>query len=92
MEVYLKTPNLPRNDIVKALLARGKARKSGGESLIAKAEQGALDPVTTDPELSWQFRLSRGAKAGSVKSGTPTAVTAREGGGCLYNLMSGSGN
>lgn len=42
MEVYLRTPDLPRNDVVKALLARGNARKAGGENLIAKAEQGAF--------------------------------------------------
>lgn len=42
LEVYLKTPNLPREDIARALLARGKARKQGGQSLLAKAEQGLI--------------------------------------------------
>jgi len=46
MEVYFRTPDLPRNDVVKALLARGNARKAGGENLIAKAEQGALFSAT----------------------------------------------
>ncbi|KAF7360763.1 hypothetical protein MVEN_00808300 [Mycena venus] len=49
MEVYLRTPDLPRNDVVKALLARGNARKAGGESLIAKAEQDFLTVLKLDP-------------------------------------------
>lgn len=42
LEVYLKTPGLPKADIARALLARGNARKSGGEALLAKAQQGML--------------------------------------------------
>ncbi|KAK7057913.1 hypothetical protein R3P38DRAFT_2843621 [Favolaschia claudopus] len=54
LEVYLRTPDLPRPSIVKALLARGNARKACGESLLAKAEQDfrtvlKLDP--TNPEV-----------------------------------------
>lgn len=45
LEVYLRTPDLPRGDVVKALLARGNARKAGGESLLAKAEQGAFHRI-----------------------------------------------
>ncbi|KAJ7049077.1 hypothetical protein C8F01DRAFT_1238960 [Mycena amicta] len=53
IEVYLRTPYLPRKDVVRALLARGSARKAGGESLIAKAEQDfravqKLDPTNRD--------------------------------------------
>src|ERR1700761_4512966 len=33
---------VPRNDVVRALLVQGNARKAGGENLIAKAEQGAF--------------------------------------------------
>ncbi|KAG5650388.1 hypothetical protein H0H81_012400 [Sphagnurus paluster] len=40
LEVYLRTPNLPKADIARALLARGNARKSGGECLLMKAQQG----------------------------------------------------
>jgi hypothetical protein len=40
LEVYLRTPDLPKMDIARALLARGNARKSGGEALLAKAQQG----------------------------------------------------
>lgn len=40
MEVYLRTPGLPREDVAKALLARGNARKMAGERLLAKAQQG----------------------------------------------------
>jgi hypothetical protein len=42
MEVYLRTPNLPKNDIARALLARGNARKRCGERLLAKAEEGTV--------------------------------------------------
>ncbi|KAJ7153420.1 hypothetical protein C8R43DRAFT_1001883 [Mycena crocata] len=49
MEVYLRTPDLPRNDVVKALLARGNARKAGGESLIAKAQQDFYAVLKLDP-------------------------------------------
>jgi hypothetical protein len=40
LEVYLKTPGLAREDITKALLARGNARKEGGEKLLDKAREG----------------------------------------------------
>ncbi|KAG6876142.1 hypothetical protein C0992_000693 [Termitomyces sp. T32_za158] len=40
LEVYLKTPNLPKEDIARALLARGNARKTGGDMLLVKAHQG----------------------------------------------------
>ena len=40
LEVYLRTPGLSNSDITRALLARGSARKRGGESLLVKAEHG----------------------------------------------------
>ncbi|KAG6855921.1 hypothetical protein H0H87_009427 [Tephrocybe sp. NHM501043] len=40
LEVYLKTPDLPKGDIARALLARGNARKAGGDRLLAMAQQG----------------------------------------------------
>ncbi len=42
MDVYLRTPGLPKEDIAKALLARGNARKVSGERLLAKAQQGTF--------------------------------------------------
>jgi hypothetical protein len=42
LDVYLRTPNLPKEDIARALLARGAARRAAGEKLMAKAKQGAL--------------------------------------------------
>ena len=44
LEVYLKTPGLSNSDVTRALLARGRARKQGGETLIAKADHGAVPP------------------------------------------------
>jgi hypothetical protein len=39
-EVYLRTPNLPKADVARALLARANARKRAGEQLICRAQQG----------------------------------------------------
>ncbi|KAF9456903.1 hypothetical protein BDZ94DRAFT_1176681 [Collybia nuda] len=49
LEVYLKTPDLPKADIAKALIARGNARKSGGEGLLAKAQQDFQAVLKLDP-------------------------------------------
>ena len=40
-DVYLRTPGLPPDDIARALLARGNARRIAGERLLARAQQGA---------------------------------------------------
>jgi hypothetical protein len=40
LDVYLKTPNLPRTKVAKALLARANARKACGDRLLAQAHQG----------------------------------------------------
>lgn len=40
LEVYLKTPNLSKADLARALLARGNARKEAGDRLLAKANLG----------------------------------------------------
>ena len=42
LEVYLKTPGLSTEDMTRALLARGNARRRGGEKLLAKAQEGAV--------------------------------------------------
>ena len=44
LEVYLRTPGLSKADVTRALLARGSARKQGGESLLAKADHGTELP------------------------------------------------
>lgn len=44
IDVYLRTPGLPKQDMAKALIARGNARKLAGERLLAKAQQGELYP------------------------------------------------
>ena len=41
IDVYLRTPGLAKEDIAKALLARGNARRMSGERLLVKAQQGA---------------------------------------------------
>lgn len=41
LEVYLKTPNLPKASVAKALLARANARKAFGDRLLAQAHQGS---------------------------------------------------
>ena len=47
LEVYLRTPGLSKSDVTRALLARGSARKQGGESLLVKAERGTVVPPST---------------------------------------------
>ncbi|PSR73013.1 hypothetical protein PHLCEN_2v11117 [Hermanssonia centrifuga] len=58
-EVYLRTPGLPKEDVARALLARGNARRLSGERLLAKAQQdfqavAKLDP--TNRELQTYLR------------------------------------
>ena len=50
LEVYLRTPGLSKSDVTRALLARGAARKQGGESLLVKAEHGTV-PSPPPPSL-----------------------------------------
>lgn len=40
LDVYLRTPDLPKHDVARALLARGNARKAAGVTLLAQAQQG----------------------------------------------------
>ena len=49
LEVYLKTPGLPQEDVTKALLARGAARRAAGERLMVKAQQGTHKNLKTTP-------------------------------------------
>lgn len=49
LEVFLKTPNLPREEVAKALLARGKARKVAGDRLLEKAHQDFQAALNLDP-------------------------------------------
>ncbi|RDB17685.1 hypothetical protein Hypma_001198 [Hypsizygus marmoreus] len=62
LEVYLRTPNLPKEDIARALLARGNARKSGGERLLAQAQQDFSTVLKLDPsnrEIQLHIRKDR---------------------------------
>ncbi|KAF8962211.1 hypothetical protein BDZ97DRAFT_1130863 [Flammula alnicola] len=49
LEVYLRTPGLSREDLARALLARGNARKQGGERLLAKAQEDYQAVLKLDP-------------------------------------------
>ncbi|KAJ8519282.1 hypothetical protein ONZ45_g3757 [Pleurotus djamor] len=49
LEVYLKTPNLSNQDVAKALVARGGARKASGERLLVKAQQDFQAAYKLDP-------------------------------------------
>jgi len=49
LDVYLRTPGLIKGDIIKALLARGNARKAAGEQLLVKAQQDLLAVARLDP-------------------------------------------
>ncbi|KAG5720769.1 hypothetical protein E4T56_gene16926 [Termitomyces sp. T112] len=62
LEVYLKSPNLPKRDIARALLARGTARKAGGDMLLAKAHQDFQAVLKLDPsnrEIQQHIRRER---------------------------------
>ncbi|KAL0065624.1 hypothetical protein AAF712_007402 [Marasmius tenuissimus] len=61
-EVYLKTPNLDKADVARALLARGNARKASGERLIAKAKLDYQAVMKLDPsnrEVQSHFRRDK---------------------------------
>ncbi|KAF9646163.1 hypothetical protein BDM02DRAFT_296674 [Thelephora ganbajun] len=49
LEVYLKTPGLPQEDVMKALLARGAARRAAAERLMVKAQQDIQALSRLDP-------------------------------------------
>lgn len=40
LDVYLRTPDLPKDDITRALVARGRARKGAGQKLLLMASRG----------------------------------------------------
>jgi len=46
LDVYLKTPELSKSKLAKALLARAHAREACGESLLAQAHEGAPTPCS----------------------------------------------
>ncbi|KII90118.1 hypothetical protein PLICRDRAFT_40319 [Plicaturopsis crispa FD-325 SS-3] len=59
LEVYLRTPGLTKQEMAKALLARGNARKAAGDKLLVKAKQDFQAVLNLDPsnhELQTQFQ------------------------------------
>ncbi|KAF9480642.1 hypothetical protein BDN70DRAFT_856497 [Pholiota conissans] len=48
-DVYLRTPGITREDMATALLARGNARKRGGEKLLTKAREDFQAVLKLDP-------------------------------------------
>ncbi|KAF8647574.1 hypothetical protein AX16_006613 [Volvariella volvacea WC 439] len=62
IDVYLKTPNLPKSDIARALMARGNARKAASDRLLARAQQDFHAVIKLDPnnrEVQQHFRRER---------------------------------
>ena len=53
LEVYLRTPGLAKSDVTRALLARGSARKQGGEPLLAKADHGTVPSSIFPKKKFW---------------------------------------
>ncbi|KZT39544.1 hypothetical protein SISSUDRAFT_1020026 [Sistotremastrum suecicum HHB10207 ss-3] len=49
LEIFLKTPGLAKDQMVGALLARGRARRSAGKALLAKAQQDFEAVARLDP-------------------------------------------
>ncbi|RDX41590.1 hypothetical protein OH76DRAFT_1364283 [Lentinus brumalis] len=61
LDVYLRTPGLENKDMARALLARGNARKTASERLLAKAQQDFQAVAKLDPsnrELQGYLRKS----------------------------------
>jgi hypothetical protein len=51
LDVYLRTPNLPKDDVAKALLARGAARRAAGEA-SPQAVVFSLSNLFDEPETN----------------------------------------
>ncbi|KAI0246589.1 hypothetical protein BJV78DRAFT_1297892 [Lactifluus subvellereus] len=49
LDVYLRTPDLPKDDIARALVARGRARKGAGQRLLLMASHDLHTASTFDP-------------------------------------------
>ena len=86
LEVYLRTPDLPRTDVAKALLARGNARKRSGDRLLAKAQEGAfgLRPLFLASNDDFSTRFPSGSEVGSIQSRNTTTRQARQAGGYIH--------
>ncbi|KAL1741537.1 hypothetical protein HDZ31DRAFT_45224 [Schizophyllum fasciatum] len=62
LDVYLRAPQLPKEDVARALLARGNARKVQGERLLAQAEADFQAVLKADPsnrEIQKHLRRER---------------------------------
>ncbi|KAI0309909.1 hypothetical protein OF83DRAFT_1253057 [Amylostereum chailletii] len=62
LDTYLRTPGLPQDDVAKALVARGKARKDAAQMLLMRAEQDFRTASSFDPsnrEIQAQLRRDR---------------------------------
>lgn len=55
LDVYLRTPGLEKEDVSRALVARGEARRLAGEKLLLKANSG----VSSDLSVYISFKLMR---------------------------------
>lgn len=98
LEVYLRTPGLSKDNVAKALLARGNARKAAGEKLLAKAQQGMSARhivLSTHADRTLHGRLPSRSEVGPLQSGPPSLPPKRERGEskyrvwCPWNLVSG---
>ncbi|KAH9993095.1 hypothetical protein BJV77DRAFT_1000192 [Russula vinacea] len=59
LDVYLRTPDLPKDDVARALVARGRARKGAGQKLLLMASRdfqtaSAFDPSNRELQLHWR--------------------------------------
>jgi hypothetical protein len=51
LDVYLRTPDLPKDDIARALVARGRARKGAGQRLLLMASRGPSKPSSSSTRI-----------------------------------------
>ncbi|KAH9953480.1 hypothetical protein BC827DRAFT_1146062 [Russula dissimulans] len=69
LDVYLRTPGLPKDDLAKALIARGRARRGAAQKLLMMASHDFQTASTFDPsnrELQFHCRREPVAHFASV--------------------------
>ncbi|KAF7318494.1 hypothetical protein HMN09_00358600 [Mycena chlorophos] len=70
LEVYLRTPDLPKDDVVKALVARAGARTEEGERLLREAQRDYKELEKLDPQNT-EVRILREESVQTRSRSTP---------------------
>ncbi|KAI9450284.1 hypothetical protein F5148DRAFT_1277868 [Russula earlei] len=57
LDVYLRTPGLPKDDVAKALVARGRARRGAGQKLLMMASRDFQTASIFDPSSNRELQF-----------------------------------